>query len=401
MKKRDRFTKANNCSYSGTGTNGEPLFSQTINYDTTRSVGSLEYYDGTDSGSFLPNTFRITPVTLYKQVGYASTGLIAYKRDSYPKMIYTLTGPYGTYGWTRPTATWDTNLANWSKTKALAKIGSAELDLGQILIELDETLKTMMNPFKSMLDMSRLPRGNKNPNKRLLGGADYAANNWLSYYYGIRPLIEDIDNIIDQFNAKAKRISKARIFSKRASKSVETFDTSTSIINLIGAKLERTVNTRKTIKSTTILYFNREIDFHTTWQERFGLDLNSLPAMIWERVSYSFVLDWFANVNLFLQAIKPTLDISFLGACTSQVTTTDITVTYTKAEAPVGWSFSGFSSSKVEFREKKLIRVIENDVSPVLAYNPTPFKNLERTISAVSLLWGQSRNTLLRSYRHV
>lgn len=56
-----------------------------------------------------------------------------------------------------------------------------------------------------------------------------------------------------------------------------------------------------------------------SWQQRLGVDWGSVPELVWEKIPLSFVVDWFFDVGVWLQAIKRVDQRSILGSCTSTV----------------------------------------------------------------------------------
>lgn len=57
-----------------------------------------------------------------------------------------------------------------------------------------------------------------------------------------------------------------------------------------------------------------------TWQERYGVDMSSIPGVAWELTTLSFVWDWFFGIGTWLNSLRANLNpkIEVLGVSVSK-----------------------------------------------------------------------------------
>jgi len=174
----------------------------------------------------------------------------------------------------------------------IGKIRQSDYNLGVSLGELKETVHLS----KDILGLTR-KFASKLPKGRLIAvGSKLLADAWLTYSYGVRPLINDIHAILEiQPRTNYKFYLKVR--------STQSNDRSEKYLDNAGWNAVRRITEKCTVK------FSVTVDIPNPLQD-FGDRVGALnPALIaWELIPLSFVADWFVNVG-------QTLNI--LGACAS------------------------------------------------------------------------------------
>jgi hypothetical protein len=133
------------------------------------------------------------------------------------------------------------------------------------------------------LGLAKFPKG-------LKAKANALGNNWLEYHFGWEPLVKDIGAALEVFNKAPleKKLVRGRansstVYSSRTSIPGSLKVRSTAVTTKVHMKVEVRVNNPD-------LYLLNQLGF-----------VNPL-VVAWERIPFSFVVDWFANVGQVLSA---------------------------------------------------------------------------------------------------
>lgn len=214
-------------------------------------------------------------------------------------------------------------LATRAFRQAKAKVNSPEWDAGQVGAELRETIGMLRNPLGSALKIFR------RVSKRHKGvaSARVLSEQWLQYRYGIMPLISDVNAAIALYE---KTLARQTAFRKHTSGAdsqmtvVTNNATGFGFVNNFKWGTEVTVKTSYVATSNVYYQFllNRETEIK---QHLLGLQFDQMPALLWELVPYSFVVDWFWNVGGWIRAASPNRSTSELANCTSVKTVRTVT----------------------------------------------------------------------------
>jgi len=182
---------------------------------------------------------------------------------------------------------------------------------------------------------------------------------WLAVQYGWAPLANDLSEAIDAINAWKNKYSKAR---------VKAVKNSVGIIDL------RADGSTKSQNCPYVTRFSYTVELRerlTTWHT---LGLNNLASVIWEKIPFSFVADWFIPIGTYLD-VRGTLAGVDLVAC--KVTHTCISVDNPTKVDPA--SYPGVVQGRYTGSYVTMTRDIWLDFSN---YCPTPsFKALSKALS--------------------
>lgn len=131
-----------------------------------------------------------------------------------------------------------------------------------------------------------------------LAAAQLLSSNWLAYRYGIKPLLEDIEDAIgilaNEPTFGKRHTARGRAESnpyhwERSNPISDSFFTGESYVSY-----DRSVSVRAGILYT----------YNVNTYSRTGLNITALPRAAWEAVPFSFVADWVANVGDVLAALE-------------------------------------------------------------------------------------------------
>jgi hypothetical protein len=196
-------------------------------------------------------------------------------------------------------------------TRLLSKIGRASTDQWENLAETRKTLAMLQSPVASWFRFDR--------KARIATSALSAANAWLVYRYGIRPLVGSTSEVLKALNQKLKP-------SRQTSRDTGSISgTSNDVIVYNRSPWVSTYRKQKTeshtIRAVSIDEFTKDLAYDL------GFSAKSLMTLPWELVPYSFVVDWFANVSDSLGALAQAFSDKSLGRChTHQAVYTDYRV---------------------------------------------------------------------------
>lgn len=190
------------------------------------------------------------------------------------------------------------SLASIAGTKARANSRDAETDLLVMLAELGKTFRTLADPLGNLMSLLKTIRGHKSRSRsRGLTLVDYISKEWLKYRYGIMPIMYDVEGIIKALERdKSKGRRHARGGESRQ-RSEMTPPTSFVFGNFDHSYKD--IFTHEVVVKCGLIY---EADLGT--DDFLGLNLRSIPTAAWELIPFSFVIDWFANVQTYVTALS-------------------------------------------------------------------------------------------------
>ena len=247
--------------------------------------------------------------------------------------------------------------------KAYAKLLQNDLDVGTMIGELRETVEGLRNPLKALRKEYLWFRNNyakwntleewllKSSGKRavrldsriadikhqLAEGApsrsiNALASTWLEWRYGIRPLIQTVLDVIEHIRSQSRDFDGKMM--KRKGKTAEV--TSTSSYSGSSGFVDYSWSASCTIEmsSQVVASVAYRMESPLTWQERYGVDLMSIPGIAWELTTLSFVWDWFFGIGTWLGALRVQLNpkVTVLGVSVSKRVTKRLTGKLDKME---------------------------------------------------------------------
>ena len=181
------------------------------------------------------------------------------------------------------------------------------ISMPNFLLELDD-IPRLWQQFKYKLSLA----------KRLAGVK-------LSWDFGLRPLIGDLQNIRDAISNSLERVKEwnrtsGTIYQKsticatlnNSSSGVETVSISPHTVNWRGSR-SGTVEAFLTFKTLPIVALTEAETMLRAYLDALGFELN--PRILWDAIPFSFVLDWFFDVGGWLQRFKiDTLELPIILA---------------------------------------------------------------------------------------
>lgn len=231
---------------------------------------------------------------------------------------------FGTITYLLPTPAQKTNLANSLGMKVLSKVKGQKINLGVFAAERAQTIDLFTETANRIARAGRALRQKKyadafralacKPSEKL-NASKSLANNWLQLQYGWLPLLDDAFGAAQELERtfKEKTQPKPPIFKSAAMGRIGDSDVQTG-----GGTLPVPTASRS-------FYYDARVQVYYTvdvasshWLGRVGLT-NPLD-ILWEKLPWSFVVDWFLPVGRFLNTLDATLGCTALGGTNSGTT---------------------------------------------------------------------------------
>jgi hypothetical protein len=226
------------------------------------------------------------------------------------------------------------NLMKLAGTQAKAGVDVPLFEGAIFLAELSETLHFLKNPLTNWNSFLRELKRTKNLKKfhRQKTVYEYLRTEWLSYRYGVRPLVGDVQDAINAIKATVENhtpVRKTARGSANDSQSKRT-DGEPSMSGPNPSYGWSQVSTQDVSVRSMVLY-----EYHRS-PNTFGVSISDVPIAAWNAVRLSFVIDWFVNVGTWIEAITPIGGIKVLGSSTSVKTSES-------SERTCWWAYGGYS----------------------------------------------------------
>jgi hypothetical protein len=241
----------------------------------------------------------------------ASNSSYGYTDEGYWSTQSSMTNAYGIYQ--EPSHLWpsDHTLASLGANAAIdveANIAASEVNLGENLGELGQTMRMFSNIARQLASITSWSRGKQKT--ALLSGfrsktaVKDAANAWLQYRYGVRPLISSVQGAAEalQRSLYPRYTARGRKRYYDTSQDDVIFPTATAAIHC-DASISRSLSVE--VSAGAIYSFKSDV-----FDRLSGFGFNDLFTLGWEFVPYSFVIDWFIDIGSWLQSLAPKLGVN-------------------------------------------------------------------------------------------
>lgn len=190
-----------------------------------------------------------------------------------------------------------------ASTQALSRIKKPDVEAIVFVAELQKTLDTLRNPLGAITQYVRkYGNGLKHPKVRGSREAKAIANQYLGVYYGILPVMNDVDGILKALERQIRPRYTAR--GEAVAERNRTMRTTTVDNGLDVFTYQDTCYEKVYVRAGSL--YGIVGDSHARYV---GAGFGNIPSALWELTPYSFVADWVLNLGEFIQAITPMLDV--------------------------------------------------------------------------------------------
>lgn len=290
---------------------------------------SLRPFYSYGTRSMIGGKLWIYPTT-YQHFSRTSTGTEGYARNTLSD------GRYGEVTYTRVDGAsvallqlhYDTdtggvvqyNVESAAKVKALNAIGDAKANLGEDLATYLQTVrmfKSKVSLLRSLLHAFKKGKLGKYINQSarevLRNGDKIAANAYLEYVYGWKPLVSDIYEIY-QMLKKFSSGSHPVIIHGHGGQTQTTTDTWEHIT--VASSVWATASLTEKCHGSCDLYGRMDPDY-LAFRVLNQLGLLNPAALAWELTPWSFVVDWLLPIGPVLQAFSAPIGVNFISGSVS------------------------------------------------------------------------------------
>lgn len=198
-------------------------------------------------------------------------------------------------------------------TQAAANIDDAVFEGAIFAAELRETISFLRNPLKNWNDFLKAVRRSKRKSRfaQARSVQEFIASNWLGYRYAIRPLVGDIQDAITAIKS-TQQVPPVRRTARGSSSASGSKATNTIMGAATGQEFSYSTSTHTSVGVRAGVLYE-----HTRDPDTFGVAFHDIPVALWEAVRFSFVIDWFANIGPWIEAITPKFGVNVLTSWTT------------------------------------------------------------------------------------
>jgi len=217
-------------------------------------------------------------------------------------------------------------LVTLAGTQAQANVADPMFHGLTFVAELGETITFLLSPLRAYHRwLKRQLRKEKRKRRKTLRGrrgnpkstskkekivtlADLISSNWLSYRYGAMPIVYDVQDAIAAITRLAELTNRttARGYSTNYGTNEQTITKEAYY-----ASTEKLTQTKRTVEVRAGILYEHDS------RDTFGVHMSQIPKTAWEVVPFSFVADWFVNVDDFISAITPKVGVTVLSSWTT------------------------------------------------------------------------------------
>lgn len=322
------------------------------------------------------------------------------------------------------------SLMTEASTKVLAERGATRSNSFESVAQIGQTIDLLKNPISALFKMvKQMKKEWKNPprerrifvprdetpkqlkerlarqnahvpsNKDLIEAgklaADRSSSLWLSYRYGLLPLISDINMIIEGLS---KDVGQRVEATTRANLHDSTSSYYEAMVSLWP---DDVVDCKVGIQKTDdVKVHAMSLDEHVvSLGENFGFTARGLFRTPWDLIPLSFVEDWFTNFSDYMLQLTPALGYKNLGSSmsvtrTSSVLYVPLETTVVSHQASTYDIFQGFSGQYYARGITKTRRPLS--APGIVIKNDFKFDKLTRQADAIALLYQQLQGALGR-----
>lgn len=261
---------------------------------------------------------------------------------------------------------WNETLAGLALASARANAAKPEAQLLVTLGEARETLNMLDDALqlltRRVMPFQALQRQYYRGQLSYRDFLDAMSSAWLTYRYGVMPLIYDVQGYINALTKDRKPVRNTARGGETDSGSSTWSQTLLSDM-IATISLDWQLNWEVSYRATVLYEFTDDL------QARLGLRLADVPTAALELVRLSFVADWFINASDFLGSLTLAARGDVLLQCVTETLTASAVATYRESGTKSNTYYtsrmvSDGSGSKVSFAFTRKARKPYSELAP-------------------------------------
>jgi hypothetical protein len=226
--------------------------------------------------------------------------------------------------------------------------------------------------------------------------ADAASAAWLETRLGWKPVLFDIQNVMEayvrntSYFAKPTRLTARSSFKHEYVVPGETYTANSPFLSGAIVRREKTLNFKV---ASGVLYELYDENLTSAVVRNMGLRLEDVPRSVWELLTLSFVVDRFITVGAWLNAITPKPGVRILGSWTTTVSDSKLLFTLQPFIVNVAGSNVLIpGGDTLSDTSKTIVREVnrEPDYLAIPAWNPRSL-SINQTIDHAALILASLR----------
>lgn len=273
-------------------------------------------------------------------------------------------------------------------TSAQGNINPPEFEGVVFVAELAETLGFLLSPLRAYQKWlkRKLRQARRKKRKRTLGVdaktlAEYISTGWLGFRYGAMPIIYDVQDAIAAITALEEITNRA---------TARGYSTNHGTASDDQQQIAAWMQNDKHLETTRKVEVRAGILYTTDVKDTFGMHMRQIPKAVWEVVPFSFVADWFLNINDYIDAITPKAGIKILSSWTTTIITdtTEANGIGSPGSDPITWVLTQAGSSSESLITRDYSRSPTHTVG--IASRPIPYEGdigVKRLTDSLSLIF--------------
>lgn len=199
-----------------------------------------------------------------------------------------------------------------ASTQVLANRGQADSNMFESVAQIGQTIDLLRSPISGLLSIvKKMEREAAGPTRKsgrsglskqnlieaAKAAADRTSGAWLSYRYGVLPLISDIETIVKGLRSVKGPVRKS--YRSSLKDNASSYDTVTVAWDVCDITIGIQKTDFVTVRASTLEEYVADLGTNL------GFTAKGLLRTPWDLVPLSFVEDWFTNLSDFMLAYAP------------------------------------------------------------------------------------------------